>query len=113
LGNYHRFFRLYLDTPNMGAYLMDMFVTRERLLALSNICRAYKPHVKLRFITEELGFEGDNEAYHFILEHSPDLLEERSIGDEEAIFFLTGKAGTIFETAKTEAFRKVDLKGQI
>ena len=40
LGNYHRFFRLYLDTPNMGAYLMDMFVVRERLSALSNICKA-------------------------------------------------------------------------
>lgn len=41
LGNYHRFFQLYLDTPNMGAYLMDMFVGRERLAALSNICKAY------------------------------------------------------------------------
>jgi hypothetical protein len=41
LGNYHRFFRLYLDTPNMGAYLMDMFIVRERLAALSNICKAY------------------------------------------------------------------------
>ncbi len=40
LGNYHRFFHLYLDTPNMGAYLMDMFVSRERLAALSNICKA-------------------------------------------------------------------------
>ena len=40
LGNYHRFFRLYLDTPNMGAYLMDMFVVRERLAALSNMCKA-------------------------------------------------------------------------
>ncbi len=40
LGNYHRFFRLYMDTPNMGAYLMDMFVERERLSALANICRA-------------------------------------------------------------------------
>lgn len=40
LGNYHRFFRLYLDTPNMGAYLMDMFVDRERLSALSSICKA-------------------------------------------------------------------------
>lgn len=40
LGNYHRFFELYLDTPNMGAYLMDMFVARERLAALSAICRA-------------------------------------------------------------------------
>jgi hypothetical protein len=40
LGNYHRFFQLYLDTPNMGAYLMDMFVDRERLTALASICRA-------------------------------------------------------------------------
>ena len=40
LGNYHRFFQLYLDTPNMGAYLMDMFVGRERLSALSAVCRA-------------------------------------------------------------------------
>lgn len=41
LGNYHRFFQLYLETPNMGAYLMDMFVARERLAALSNMCRSY------------------------------------------------------------------------
>ena len=40
LGNYHRFFQLYLETPNMGAYLMDMFVSRERLAALTNICKA-------------------------------------------------------------------------
>lgn len=41
LGNYHKFFRLYLDTPNMGAYLMDMFVVRERLAALAYIGKAY------------------------------------------------------------------------
>ena len=41
LGNFHKFFQLYLETPNMGAYLMDMFVGRERLAALSNICRSY------------------------------------------------------------------------
>lgn len=41
LGNYHRFFQLYNETPNMGAYLMDMFVLRERLAALCNICKAY------------------------------------------------------------------------
>lgn len=40
LGNYHRFFQLYLDTPNMGAYLMDMFVDRERLTALAAMSRA-------------------------------------------------------------------------
>ena len=40
LGNYHRFFQLYLTTPNMGGYLLDMFVRRERLSALANICKA-------------------------------------------------------------------------
>ena len=52
LGNYHRFFQLYLDTPNMGAYLMDMFVGRERLAAMSNICKAYVPYNLEGFISD-------------------------------------------------------------
>ena len=57
LGNYHRFFQLYLDTPNMGAYLMDMFVARERLNALSNICISYvrKPPCLYRLLTSSEG----------------------------------------------------------
>lgn len=111
LGNYHKFFRLYLETPNMGAYLMDMFVVRERLVALSNICKAYKPDVKLRFITEELGFESDAEAAQFICgyEGGRDLLEERGDG----IVFFSGKGGGMFEQAKSAAFQKIDIKGQI
>ncbi|RVX68586.1 hypothetical protein B0A52_07013 [Exophiala mesophila] len=113
LGNYHKFFKLYLTVPAMGAYLMDMFVERERLAALACLCRSYKPDVKLRFITEELGFETDEEACQFLLDHvpeeSPTLLEERD-GD---VRFLTGKAGSIFHVAKTNAFGHVDIKGQI
>lgn len=40
LGNYHRFFKLYLTSPNMGAYLLDMFIVRERLTALATLCKA-------------------------------------------------------------------------
>ena len=40
LGNYHKFFKLYLEVPHMGAYLMDMFVARERLGALANMCKS-------------------------------------------------------------------------
>ncbi|KAH8690884.1 SAC3/GANP domain protein [Talaromyces proteolyticus] len=110
LGNYHRFFQLYLDTPNMGAYLMDMFVDRERLSALACICKTYKPDVKIRFITEELGFESDEQSARFVLEHaSGELLEER----DGHVRLLTGKAGRIFEDARAQAYRLVDIKGQI
>ncbi|KAL4889831.1 SAC3/GANP/Nin1/mts3/eIF-3 p25 family-domain-containing protein [Aspergillus ambiguus] len=111
LGNYHRFFQLYLDTPNMGAYLMDMFVDRERLSALAAICKAYKPDVRIRFITEELGFESDEQSARFILDHtSDDLLLEK----DGAVRLVTSlKAAQLFEGAKSEAHRVVDIKGQI
>ncbi|TVY62868.1 THP3-like protein [Lachnellula suecica] len=110
LGNYHRLFRLYLDTPNMGAYLMDMFVVRERLAAMSSLCKAFKPDVPLRFVTEELGFESDNDAAQFIYDYNGQALLEEKEGN---LRFLTGKAAQLFEVARNEAFRKVDIKGQI
>ena len=38
-GNYHAFFRLYADAPNMNAYIMDHFVDRERANALLTMAR--------------------------------------------------------------------------
>lgn len=111
LGNFHQFFKLYLAVPHMGAYLMDMFVARERLAALAAMCKAYKPDVKIRFITEELAFEHDDEAARFVLDYAaPELLEQR---DDGVVRLLTGKAGATFETAKVAAFGRVDIKGQI
>jgi hypothetical protein len=110
LGNYHKVFRLHLDTPNMGAYLMDKFVVRERLAAMCIICKVYKPDVNLRFVTDELGFESDADAAQFIIDHQGQhLLEDR----KEYIAFLTGKAGPLFESFKSQAFKQVDIKGQI
>lgn len=40
VGNYHRFFKLYDNCPNMGGYLMDIFVDRERIAALASVCRS-------------------------------------------------------------------------
>jgi hypothetical protein len=40
-GNYHKLLaKLYQGVPNMGAYLMDLFVDRERIAALAVICRS-------------------------------------------------------------------------
>lgn len=38
--NYHRFFKLYQTAPNMGGFLMDQFVERERVHALIILCKA-------------------------------------------------------------------------
>lgn len=39
--NFHKFFKLYKSAPNMGAYLMDHFVERERVQSLIILCKAY------------------------------------------------------------------------
>ena len=137
--NYHRFFRLYVDCPNMGAYLMDSFIERERLFALEIICKAYislnpvhytfgsiqltylvessyRVYIELRFLTDELGFESDGECAQFLTNHGAgDFLMEKQgeDGSVVAIKFNCPPARPIFTAAKEAAFRKVDIKGQI
>ena len=41
MGNYHALFDLYLNAPNMGAYIMDHFIDRERAKALIIMSKAY------------------------------------------------------------------------
>jgi hypothetical protein len=70
----------------------------------------HKPDVNIRFITEELGFESDDQTARFILDHSTeDTLEEKN----GTVRLLTSKAAPLFERAKAEAHRVVDIKGQI
>ena len=40
MGNYHTLFDLYLSAPNMGAYIMDHFIDRERVRALMVMTKA-------------------------------------------------------------------------
>lgn len=40
MGNYHSLFELYMTAPNMGAYIMDHFIDRERVKALMVITKA-------------------------------------------------------------------------
>lgn len=55
-GNYLQFFRAYLDAPKMSGYLMDIYVQRERNIALRKLVRAYKPNVSVKKVTEMLGY---------------------------------------------------------
>lgn len=40
MGNYHALFEMYLNAPNMGAYIMDHFIDRERAKALMIMAKA-------------------------------------------------------------------------
>ncbi|KAK3116819.1 hypothetical protein LTR53_002454 [Teratosphaeriaceae sp. CCFEE 6253] len=120
-GNYHNFFRLYLDTPFMGGYLLDMIIQRERIAAMAAICRAYKPDVSLTFLAQELAFFGDEDmtdpdagprqCLEFLCQHGGEPFVERKPDGE--VRFQSGKATAVFEGARAAAFRAVDIKGQI
>jgi SAC3 family protein LENG8/THP3 len=80
-------------------------LTGSKLISVS-----YKPDVKIRYITEELGFESDEDSARFLLEHaSEELLQER----DDGVRLVAGKAGLVFESAKQGAFKLIDLRGQI
>ncbi|OAL03393.1 hypothetical protein IQ06DRAFT_344651 [Phaeosphaeriaceae sp. SRC1lsM3a] len=107
LGNYHKFFKLYLAAENMGSYLMDMFIERERLNAVANMSRGYA-NVTLRFLTDELGFDNDEICREFLVSHGAQNIIENTT-DRVKI----REAAALFEGLRAAAFRKVDIKGQI
>ncbi|POM71878.1 Leukocyte receptor cluster member 8 [Phytophthora palmivora] len=58
MNDYHRFFKLYVDAPNMAGYLMDVMVPAIRLSALRAMCKAYRPTISVQYIRDELKLEG-------------------------------------------------------
>lgn len=67
--------------------------------------------MRLRFITEELGFESDVQAAQFIADYNGEHLLQARPGEDMTV--ATAKAGQLFECPRREAFRRVDIKGQV
>lgn len=124
--NFHRLFRLYVDAPNMGGYVMDSFIRRERLAALATICRGMRPSVDLDYLVHELGFLDVDEFMEFAEEiRVLPFVKDASVGAEvnegnglssgasSKKIFQTKEAYSIVEQSKHTAFAKVDIKGQI
>ncbi|EJU03478.1 hypothetical protein DACRYDRAFT_21062 [Dacryopinax primogenitus] len=66
--NYHAFFDLYLNAPNMGPYMMDFYAGRERCHALIIMCTAYKS-LPISFLTKELGYTASHQTVAFLEEN--------------------------------------------
>ncbi|KAJ8103038.1 SAC3/GANP/Nin1/mts3/eIF-3 p25 family-domain-containing protein [Lipomyces tetrasporus] len=106
--DFHSLMRLYLSAPNMGGYIIDSFIDRERHAALEIICKAFRPNVPLRFLTDEIGFESDKACYDFLEKYTLNQFI-----DESTLRLRTKEAYPTAQNNRATAFKKIDIKGQI
>ncbi|KAH8071801.1 SAC3/GANP/Nin1/mts3/eIF-3 p25 family-domain-containing protein [Cristinia sonorae] len=110
-GNYHAFFDLYLNAPNMGAYIMDHFIARERVKALMIMTKSYRS-LPLAFIQSELAFDTPADARAFLSEYGVNAFQNPNSPDEEAILDCK-PSHPILTQAFEEKFRKIQIKGAV
>ncbi|KAJ2358753.1 hypothetical protein IWW50_000536 [Coemansia erecta] len=105
-GNYHRFFKLYLAAPNMGGYLIDKFIDRERCASLQRMCKAFRPRLSVAVIAKELAFAKVSECKKFLTGLKIAISE-----DEQPSVDM--KSAYPYTVAAMQTYEKVDIKGQI
>jgi len=64
--DYHIFFKLYEDAPNMAGYIMDMMLDKIRLKALQRMVKAYKPTIQTDFVSRALAFDSTDESFELL-----------------------------------------------
>jgi len=111
MGNYHALFELYLNAPNMGGYIMDHFIERERVKALLVMSKAYRT-LPLNFLHNELAFDTIEDARDFLTTNRCAFFTNPNGRDQEKVFDCKSAAGPL-TTLLEEKFRKVQIKGAI
>jgi len=111
MGNYHLLFDLYMTAPNMGAYIMDHFIERERMQALLVMTKAYRT-LPLIFICTELALETVEDAREFLSTNGCAFFSNPNSPDQEKIFDCKPAAAPLAQLLD-EKFRKVQIKGAI
>ncbi|EIN06164.1 hypothetical protein PUNSTDRAFT_106371 [Punctularia strigosozonata HHB-11173 SS5] len=110
-GNYHAFFALYLNAPNMGGYIMDHFVERERVKALMVVTKAYRT-VPLTFVHRELAFDDLPSTRDFLSELKAATFTNPNAADKDKVIECKPAVAPL-QQAFEEKYRKVQLKGRI
>ncbi|KAL5531662.1 hypothetical protein ACEPAG_4539 [Sanghuangporus baumii] len=109
--NYHAFFELYNNAPNMGAYIMDHFVDRERTKALIVISKAYQ-RMPLAFIRDELAFDNAAHVTTFLTQHGAAFYQNPNVPDDQKV--LACKAMQVpLAQAFDEKYRKARITGAV
>jgi SAC3 family protein LENG8/THP3 len=130
LGNYHAFFEYYLSAPNMGAYIMDHFVDRERLRALLVMTKAcvrcpslvpttdmisleYRyQRLSVAFILQELAFDNFSHVRDFLMGHRAVHFVNPNSPDAEKV--LDCKVVSVeLPAVLEEKYSRVQIKGAI
>ncbi|TFK25588.1 hypothetical protein FA15DRAFT_590095 [Coprinopsis marcescibilis] len=110
-GNYHSLFKLYLTAPNMGAYIMDHFIDRERARALLVITKSYMK-IPLAFVQDELAFEELEEARTFLSTHGAAVFVDPKHPDSQKVLDCR-QAHPKLQQVFDDKYRKVMIKGAI
>ncbi|KAI0741552.1 SAC3/GANP/Nin1/mts3/eIF-3 p25 family-domain-containing protein [Daedaleopsis nitida] len=111
MGNYHALFDLYMNAPNMGAYIMDHFIDRERMRALMVMTKAYRT-LPLSFVQNELAFESLEVAREFLNEHRVGFFQNPNSPDTEKVLDCK-PAGAPLASVFEEKYRKVQIRGAV
>lgn len=70
--------------------------------------------VTIRFLTDELAFEKESDCREFLESHGAQhLIEERVDASGTHLRVKVKEGASIFEGLRSNAFSKVDIKGQI
>lgn len=111
--NYHKFFDLYLKAPNMGGYIMDHMLARERMSALIIMTKAYL-QLPLSFLANELAFDSVTDAQRFLSDHSLSVYASIGQATSDGEQRLDCKAvHSRVVGCYEEKYRKVDIVGRI
>lgn len=113
LTNYFNFFKIYLKLSGLHRQLVNLFISRERLNALTIICKSYN-QINLHFLSECLGFDSlknlEDYLTHNGLDNFIESKEKTECEGETKIF--NSKSGRPKITQLFNKMGKIDIKGQ-
>lgn len=92
--NYEKFFRLYENCPNMGAFLIDKFVDTVRIHYMNTVVRSYLPHVPISYLFNIMAFQNEASCMQFLKQHGAKLYQPKG---ELGYFIDTKKSRDCFK----------------